>query len=60
MTEMTDEDVLKIAREHGYDTVAFAEAIREQERQRIANQIDRMPFGDTAASFAVWIRAGAP
>lgn len=31
-----------------------------EERERIANQIDRMPFGDTAASFAVWIRAGAP
>lgn len=30
------------------------------ERERIASQIDRMPFGDTAASFAVWIRAGAP
>lgn len=38
----------------------YTATIREKERQRIASQIDRMPFGDTAASFAVWIRAGAP
>lgn len=56
---MTDEEVLKIAREHSYDTAAFAEAIREQERQRIADLIDRMPFGDTSQSFAIWIRQGA-
>ena len=37
----------------------FAELIKQKERERIANQIDRMPFGDTAASFAVWIREGA-
>lgn len=36
------------------------EKAKAEERERIANQIDRMPFGDTAASFAVWIRAGAP
>jgi len=36
------------------------EGTLQQERERIANQIDRMPFGDTAASFAIWIREGAP
>ena len=36
------------------------EKAKAEERERIANQIDRMPFGDTAASFAVWIREGAP
>jgi hypothetical protein len=39
---------------------SFVELIKAKERERIANQIDRMPFGDTAASFAIWIRAGAP
>jgi hypothetical protein len=28
------------------------------ERKRLANKIALMPFGDTAASFAVWIRNG--
>ena len=36
------------------------EGTLQQERERIANQIDRMPFGDTAASFSIWIREGAP
>ena len=40
--------------------VATIERLLAAERERIANQIDRMPFGDTAASFAVWIREGAP
>lgn len=38
----------------------LADKAKAEERERIANQIDRMPFGDTAASFAVWIREGAP
>lgn len=49
-----------------YDKAAFQRAMtltavlaRKEERDRIANQIDRMPFGDTAASFSIWIREGA-
>lgn len=34
----------------------FAEQSVDEFRQRIAKQIEAMPFGDTAASFAVWIR----
>lgn len=38
----------------------FAELVRADERNatldEIAIKIDQMPFGDTAASFAVWIR----
>lgn len=71
---MTDE-LIEMARQAGYqhpdavgqcedfayfDIEAFAKLVAAKERERIANQIDRMPFGDTAASFAVWIRAGAP
>ena len=57
-------DVMNIASEAGLictpDIEKFAALLLAAERERIANQIDRMPFGDTAASFAVWIRAGAP
>jgi len=31
----------------------------KDERHRIATKIDAMPFGDTGASFAIWIREGA-
>ena len=38
----------------------FAELVRADERNatldEIAKKIEAMPFGDTAASFAVWIR----
>lgn len=37
----------------------FAEDVIKAERERIAAKIESMPFGDTAASFAVWIREGA-
>ena len=30
--------------------------IRNATLDEIADKIDKMPFGDTAASFAVWIR----
>jgi hypothetical protein len=32
------------------------EAVK-QERERLASEIEKMPFGDTAASFAAWIRS---
>ena len=61
---MTKVDVVELASEarliHTPCIEKFAQLLLQAERERIANQIDRMPFGDTAASFAVWIRAGAP
>ena len=30
----------------------------EAERQRLARECELLPFGDTAASFAVWIKNG--
>ena len=61
--------VIEMAREAGwedhhakFDTrlERFAELVRADERNatlnEIATKIDQMPFGDTAASFAVWIR----
>ena len=63
--------VIEMAREAGWpDSLVapvimaklaeFAELVRADERNatldEIATKIDQMPFGDTAASFAVWIR----
>ena len=30
--------------------------IRERQRNQLADKIDQMPFGDTSASFALWVR----
>jgi len=42
------------------DLERFAELVRADSRNatldEIATKIEAMPFGDTAASFAVWIR----
>ena len=41
----------------GNDSIkAFEALVRADERDRLATAIDAMPFGDTAASFAVYIR----
>jgi hypothetical protein len=34
----------------------FAYLIAQQERERIAKKIEQLPFGDTAASFGVYVR----
>ena len=36
----------------------FAELVIEAERNRLARECAMLPFGDTAASFAVWIKNG--
>ena len=38
---------------------AFAKLIAEQERERIAKKIEQLPFGDTSASFAIFVREDA-
>jgi hypothetical protein len=35
---------------------AFAKLVAKQERERIATKIEQLPFGDTAASFGVYVR----
>ena len=30
--------------------------VAEQERERIAKKIEKLPFGDTSASFAIYVR----
>jgi hypothetical protein len=37
---------------------AFEALVRADERNRLAKECALLPFGDTAASFAVWIKNG--
>ena len=63
---MTREDVIRIALEVGfYDgeidkcqlmLERFAYLVAKQERERIATKIAQLPFGDTAASFSVYVK----
>jgi hypothetical protein len=63
---MTREEVIRIALEVGfYDGEVdkcqlmlerFAYLVAQQERERIAQKIEQLPFGDTAASFGVYVR----
>jgi hypothetical protein len=63
---MTKEDVTRIALEVGFDDGEvdmcqlmlenFAYLIAKQERERIATKIAQLPFGDTAASFSVYVK----
>ena len=67
---MNREDIIRMAREAegfavGYykpseEFVRFAERfaalVAAAERERLAQSIEQMPFGDTATSFAVYVR----
>lgn len=69
---MSPEKVIELARETGdaikdargresfcfdsYGLEALANLVAQLERERIATSIERLPFGDTAASFAIYIR----
>jgi len=34
----------------------FAKLVAQHERERIAKKLEQLPFGDTAASFAIYVR----
>jgi hypothetical protein len=63
---MNREDVTRIALEVGFDAGEvnmcqlmlenFAYLVAKQERERIATKIAQLPFGDTAASFSVYVK----
>ena len=36
--------------------VSFAKLVAEAEKEQIAKKIEQLPFGDTAQSFAIWVR----
>jgi hypothetical protein len=41
---------------HTPELEAFAKLVAQHERKRIAQKIEQLPFGDTAASFGVYVR----
>ena len=67
---MTREDIIRMARKARLDVYGigsnhdtfmlilenFAYLIAKQERERIATKIAQLPFGDTAASFSVYVK----
>ena len=63
---MTEENIKRMALESGFSDgevdyiqsiiIHFATLVAKQERERIAKKIEQFPFGDTAASFGVYVR----
>jgi hypothetical protein len=59
---MTQDEIIEMTRQAGgFDATpkfleAFAKLVAKQERERIAKKIEQLPFGDTAASFGVYVR----
>jgi hypothetical protein len=61
---MTEQDKIiemaKTVRSSGYwdafDLINFAKLVAKAKAEEIANACERLPFGDTAHSFAIWIR----
>ena len=63
---MSPEKVIELARQsglvnweisaYGNELKHFANLVTQLERERIATSIERLPFGDTAASFAIYVR----
>lgn len=63
--------IIKLAEEIGIEEEEFGLSVgygdlgelyliaRKETCNELADKIDKMPFGDTAASFAVWIREQA-
>ncbi len=62
---MTDQEIISLAKAAGMtgemsdNVLEFLRNLLQAERELLASQIDRMPFGDTAASFSIWIRSQA-
>ncbi len=66
---MNREDIIRMAQETGcWETDTgelvtdeiqlgrFAALVASAERERIAKKIEQLPFGDTSASFAIYVR----
>jgi len=61
---MTQDEIIEMAKQAGLvgkptyadGLVAFANLVAQKERERIAKKIEQLPFGDTAASFGVYVR----
>ena len=67
---MTIEGIIRMAKQAGFadeeiDTcqqilIHFATLFAQQENERIAQKIEQLPFGDTSASFAIYVRECPP
>ncbi len=69
---MNREDIIHMAKDSGMELYGlgkdrekfvhylqeFAALVIEAEQNRLARECAMLPFGDTAASFAVWIKNG--
>lgn len=61
--QMTDQEIISLAKAAGMtgemsdNVLEFLRNLLQAEREQLASQIDRMPFGATAASFSIWIRS---
>lgn len=62
---MTQDEIIQMAcnsfgglikKEERENFLAFAKLVAEAEKERIAKKIEQLPFGDTAQSFAIWVR----
>ena len=64
---MNKEDIIRMyAKANGWSPAAFTNTLEELERfaalvasaqlEEVAKEFDKMPFGDTAASFAIFVR----
>lgn len=62
---MTQDEIIQMAcnsfgglikKEERENFLSFAKLVAEAEKERIANKIEKLPFGDTAQSFAIWVR----
>lgn len=66
---MTQDDVIRLARDAGWSYMeagmdkqrleAFAKLVEQHKCEELSAKIERMPFGTTGESFAVWIREQA-
>ena len=43
---------------HSKDIIKFYQLAIQQERDRLADECAKLPFGDTSDSFSTWIRNG--
>jgi hypothetical protein len=63
---MSPEKIIELAKQAGLadweliayrnELLALASLVAQLERERIATSIEKLPFGDTAASFAIYVR----
>lgn len=62
---MTQDEIVEMAVQAGFDEhhakfdlriETFANLVAAHKCEELARKMEKMPFGDTAASFALWIR----